>query len=353
MKKCLIFLSLLLTLFACENNDGSDKVKLDYGSLIDDGITYISKDELDIKMLDEDSFILAIYPGADSLCGCWTVFRENLNRYVQEEERIVYGVDAFSLMGEESYGITLADDRPNLALIEKGKLKHQWLYDTKNTQQFYTSYIYLSEHFEKYTIAPNTIYIDQDTLDSFITNSYTFAIAYTWHSCSDCKYCFPNVVLPFFEKEDEAKKLYIIDLEVDGLLLVDGVKDNKNKNYVAFLNEYGLTSESNETFGYETGFVPTFQYYRDGELFDACVYFNDKVEQIDGVYKITRSYYTSERITQLPFLANSSIENKVLLDQTISEDELNITPESVSFKKEAASIYHDPLLNLFLSTYLL
>lgn len=355
-KKLLWTLPLILCLLSCQNNQNEGKTLLTYGSLIDDGITYINKSELNIKMLDEENFVLVLYPGEDSTCGCWTVFRENLNQYAKDNERIIYAINSFLLMGEgeQNYGLTLPTDRPSLAIMESGSLKQEWVYNTRDTQKFFTSSTYLKEHINEYTISPKLIYIDEGLLDEYINKSpmNEFTVVYTWKSCSDCTYCLPNVVFPFIQTHDSFKKLYVIDLEVEGLLLEDGVKNRENENYVNFLNEYGLTSVGNETFGYDRGFVPTFQHYEKGILQDANTYFNDAVSLIDGKYIVTRTFFTEERLENLNYL-NNFAGTKILEGLEIEEADLNITSNSISWKKEAAANYHNPLLEAFLSDYLI
>lgn len=355
-KKILCTLPLILCLLSCQNNQNSERTLLTYGSLIDDGITYINKSELNIMMLDEENFILVLYPGEDSTCGCWTVFRDNLNQYAKDNERIIYAINSFLLMGnsDDSYGLTLPTDRPSLVVMENGSLKQEWVYNARDTQKFFTSSTYLEEHLNEYTISPKLIYIDEELLNEYVNVSPMddFNVLYTWKSCSDCTYCLPNAVFPFIETHNSFKKLYVIDLEVEGLLLEDGVKNRENENYLNFLNEYGLTATGNQTFGYDRGFVPTFQHYEKGVLKDADTYFNDAISLVGEKYIVTRTFFTEERINNLNYL-NNFTGTKVLEGLEIEESDLNITSNSVSWKKEAAAQYHNPLLEAFLSTYLL
>ena len=112
MKKPLIPLSIILLvspLFACNSQKGtSSKTYISYGSLYDQSATLISQTELDKKVANEESFLLAMSPGdeKDVHCSCWRTFSSIIDNFVKEHTPIVYKC---SVWFAEKYGVTPPD----------------------------------------------------------------------------------------------------------------------------------------------------------------------------------------------------------------------------------------------------
>lgn len=357
MRKIILFASLFPMLISCSSKiDNNHKVYLNYGSLIDESSEKINYTQLKSLITDKTSFFLAVYPGENSTCGCWTTFSDNLDVFVKENKEIVYKIN-YELLEEEKekYGLNYYNDRPIFALFENGKLFKQWVYDqAKEENDLFKSKAYLKTLINKYSITPKTLFINQTMLDEKI-KSDEFMIMYEWKSCPDCTYCLPNVIYPYFQNKNNQnrKDLYIIDLQIKGILLDEEGKFNKNNpNYEAFKNKYGLSEEGNLDYGYNTGYVPTLQYIKNGKIQSSCVYFNDKISKNnDNKYYISSSFFSENRIHKLDYLNNYDGE-KVLQGLEVDEDELDINDASISWKKEYAAKKHNPLLRAFLDYYL-
>ncbi len=353
-KKLTLFLLSIMSIISlsgCSADD--DKIYLTFGTYLDEAVK-LTYDELSPKMLDGENMIIAVYPGDNSSCGCWTVFERLLDDVVQDEHYQIYKIsyDQFTTYGN-SWSFPIYNDRPSLCFVEDGKIKTTYEYDTRDVNPLFKSYSSLLEVIQENCYKPNYYYIDETYLESLVGSTEDFIVAYSWASCPDCSYVFPNVLYPYSENKQFNTKMYVIDLEVEGLLLVDGVRDYTNENYVNFVDKYNLSNTYNEAFGYETGFVPTFQYYENGTLTDMCVYFNDKVELVNGEYTITRSYYSEERVKNLSFFSNiENYENYILLNKTLSSYEVYVYDDSISFIQESAAVYHDVILTAFLDTYI-
>ena len=82
---------------------------------------------------------------------------------------------------------------------------------------------------------------------------------------------------------------------------------NDGEDYLNIIKKLQLSEESNPTFGYGRGYVPTIQYYQKSTLKDACVSFNDALVNEGDHFVVSQSYYTQERVENLPFLKNSQI----------------------------------------------
>ncbi len=353
-KKSLFLLPILcasLLATSCDKTD--DKISLTFGTYIENAIK-ITYDQLSPKMADNENMIVVVYPGDNSTCGCWTTFEDVIDNVVNTYHYQIYKISYSQFM---SYGnpwnFPIFNDRPSLCFVEEGKIKEHIDYNTSNVHPLFKSRDELLKVIEEYCNKPNYYYIDEQYLDT-IKNDETFLIGYTWSSCPDCSYSFPNVLYPFSNENNFKTKMYVIDLEVEGLLLENGIKNSDNENYRKFVNEYFLSNAENTIFGYDRGFVPTYQYWENGQIKDMCVYFNDKISKVNDEYQITRTYYTNKRINNLPFFANLENKNEYILEnKVLDENEINIYENSYSWKQEYASKYHNKILETFLQTYAL
>ncbi len=356
-KKSLVLIPILiLSLVGCDNTK-SGEINLSYGSLIDSEATLINRSTLKSMCDNEESFILVVYPGEDSHCSCWQNFSKVIDSYVNEHEQIVYKINYGNLGGENNeFGLSIYSDRPTVSFFSQGKLHTEHVYNTKNEQSFFKNLSSFEDLVEESTNSPHVIYIDEDILESWVNENETFTIMYEWSTCPDCQYCLPNVVIPFFETETKRDNLYLIDLAVEGILINNGVQDKNNESYINFMNKYGLSEKSNEMFGYtEIGVVPTFQYYKNGVICDAAVYFNDEIEISENGKSATivDSFYSEKRQEYLTGAYSEDVTNPILVGLTYSEDDINdLGNNEYEVKHSSMARYHDPLLINFLSYYL-
>ncbi len=362
-----LLLSTLGGLTAC--SDDEHLVQLSYGSLVDTETTQINYSTLTKMVSNEESFILILRPGLDSeiTCSCWRTFSTHCDSYVQDHTRILYEINIYNVSDqEETFGLEAPTSQdPGFAVFENGQLVKQYFYTAKSTPTYWTNVDALASFLDEITEEPKLIYIDESMLETKILNSESFIITYTWSSCSDCAYVLPNVLDPYAKSHDLDEDIYLIDLEVEGLLLVDGTKDNTNENYLAFLKKYGISEDGSSKYGYSPvgdssrGYVPTTQYYRNGILKDADVFFNDTVSVNDnGEYYVSHSFFSEDRIQYLGYVDN--VETSVLEGMILSEDQVivyeytdadGVLQTYVYWESNAAATYHTPLLEAFLDTY--
>ena len=201
---------------------------------------------------------------------------------------------------------------------------------------------------------PQYFYVDQEYLDNALfTIKEDVVVHYIWYFCPDCNDCFPEVLLPYSKANNLSKKIWIMDLAIEGLLFDHGAFNKNSPGYIEFLHDHKMSSyEGNEEFGYDRGFVPTTQYWHNGELVDMNVYFNDEVTKNDeGQFVLSRSYYSEERVQHLGYT------NEVLQGKTLPEEQVNVSVnsetgvESYSWKMDYARLYHKPILEAFLNKY--
>ena len=126
---------------------------------------------------------------------------------------------------------------------------------------------------------------------------------------------------------------------------------NDGEDYTSIISKLKLNEASEPTYGFGRGFVPTIQYYENGQVKDAAVTFNDSLIKNGDNYKVDSTYYTEERLTNLNFLKDSNVETKVLKGLDVPNED---TDSKYHFwSHEAAFKYHSPILEQFLKTYCL
>lgn len=352
MKKLLFLLPILTLASVGLNACNKDKrARLTYGTLVEDTAEEIVYHTLETKIDHKESFLIAVYQ--DGLpCGCWSTFKEILNQYVDEYDTKMYYIARSQFSDDaKTFGLTLLNDvsDPTFVLFKEGKKVNEYIYG-KDTKPMFQSITGLRKAVKKIAKDPQYFYVDQEYLDNALfTEKKEVVIHYIWHFCQDCNDCFPEVMIPYGNKHDFSRKVWIIDLAIPGLL-IDPVTNKINKNYqgyLDFLSEHKMSySEENEPFGYDRGFVPTTQIWKNGELKDMNVYFNDGIELVDGEYVVTRSYYSKERVEHLGYKAEV-LEGKVLPEEQVKVSEGN----SISWIADYARLYHKPILESFLDKY--
>jgi hypothetical protein len=326
---------------------GDKRTLISYGTLVHNkAIEIESYEELVLKLNRGENMIVATYKGGLSeTCGCWVTFSGILNRYVDEYDTVIYKIDRNLIEGRnETFGITFVNaSDPSLLIFKDGKLNNQYL-DGRSTSKMFDTIGGLRDVLSKITRDPQAYYVNYDYVLENLKKEKEILIHYIWNFCSDCNYCFPNFFQPYLQKNTLNKKLWIMDLAVPGLLLDDegdGFNPDLTK-YNDFLKYCEMTEEVNPKFGYGKGYVPTTQYWENGTLIDANVYFNDKIEQNDkGEWVIVQSYFTEERAKHLQYT------DEVLLGKIIPEKEVI---EGIWMQGYAA-VYHNALLKAFLDKY--
>lgn len=354
MKKIYLLIPLLtlgtLSTVSCTGSRNNNS-RVTFGTYVDQEAIEIKYSDFALKIARSENFLIATYEDTGLPCGCWTAFHEILNQYVQEYNTRIYyiGRSQFS-EDDEKYGLTILNEgtNPTLAFMVDDKKSNEYIYGNDNKPMFETL-DGLRSAITRIARDPQYYYVDQDYLDNalFVTKESRVAIQYVWSFCPDCNDCFPYVMYPYSEENDFRTNVWIIDLAVDGLLLENGTYvGTSNPSYVEFMGKHSLSKEGNSKFGYDRGFVPTIQLWEKGVLKDANVYFNDTVELIDNEYVVTSSYYSASRVKNLKYT------DTVLEGMKIGEEDVEITSSGFAWKKDSARVYHKPILESFLDTYI-
>ena len=388
MKKIIssIFLSIVcLTMGASLCSCGVNNIKkahLDYAfeyaseikDINDSRISFLNYQGLASKIAKKESFLLVLY---NEGCGCWDgvdgfqpVLIDFLNTYkikvdcINVDELIVNAnKGTYNLHFEKS-------DMPAIAIFSEGNLQVEAHY-IKNRDLF-KDHRKLYDFISQNAVLPKRILIDKETLDSFIQEDKEFNLYIARRECGDCQAADREVLSKWNYKVDSVENpLYIFDLQdyqngdkqgwycehCDLTYSLDEIgEDHKCPEceeemtitlYQHLKDIYGLSEKNNPTLGLSTGAVPTFQRRKGNQIKDMVVVLNDS--QSEGVIS---SYFTSERVQNMPFLHGSEL--KVDLDgMTFSkvDDELDWRQNWRIYKSEYNAQYHYPILELFLSTY--
>ena len=142
--------------------------------------------------------------------------------------------------------------------------------------------------------------------------------------------------MPYFKKiKEPTDKIYVFDM--------DPIRKEDKEKYQQFKDDHFLSNKNNTDFGYNTGYVPTFQYYKDGALYDMAVYFNDEVT--DGL--ITTSYYDEERLSHIHYA--DKLTKKVLTGTRLEESEISSSGSWLN--SEVHSSYYKPFIETFFDCY--
>ena len=358
MKKLLFLLPIIaVTTLGISGCKSSKKARITYGTLVDTETTELDYGALAAKVAKKENMLVAVWQDNGVPCGCWTTFKGVLDKYVDEYDTKIYTIARSQFSDEnEKWGLTILNDttEPTFALIKDGKKANEFVYGNDNKPLF-TTLKGLREAVTKIARDPQYMLVDQTYLDKalFEDKNSKVVVHYIWNFCPDCNDCFPNVLLPYSEKNEFKTKVWVIDLGIKGLLLDAEGKfiGTGIQTYVDFLKLHKMSKAGDETFGYDRGFVPTTQVWENGELKDMTVYFNDAVSLENGKYTVSRSYYDSERVKSLQYT------NEVLQGKELAEEEVSATTDkdtgitSYSWKADYARKSHQKLLESFLNTY--
>lgn len=375
-KKSLLFAAIPLLLFSvvgCNKSTTPGKVYLEYGkvhiseSILVDEIDY---DTLSSWIMHKNSFALAV---SNEGCSCWETFQPILASFNYKYNLDIKQIPVKELNKDDrdKFGLyTVAVDSPFLAFFSNGTLIRQAMYGgNKELSKVFTdqSGKELEKFFFENAYLPKMLYVDKDTLDTYISENKDFNLYIARTGCGDCQ-TVNETMLRDWNKTTVSvdEPLYIFDIapyypgsepkREEG----ESEEDFNNRHhewetksaiYQSVKDQYGLSSAYNKDLGYSSGMVPTFQHRLGNTIADMAVILNDGVYE-DG--RTMKSYYTSERVAKMPFLkdtgneyvydgrqlSNSEVTQYIIQGRTI-----------VVIERETHIRLHTPILNRFLNTY--
>lgn len=347
MKKLILFLSTLSILSAGLISCGQSytKYEISYKSAVDDLHT-LSYKSFAQKMNDKENgegFVLCIYSSLSPSCSCWTEFRNYLKyHYIPDTNALFYVIGTGEFSGQETYGVNINAAMPSLCFFNKGKLIKQFNYNEHKSIFQSTTYSEFKRLMDDYVTQQNNLFLYPDYQSAtagIITKEQ--AIFYPFKtSCGDCKSAGTEVLFPYLKGKDLTCKIYLVDID----------KYAGTEEYASIKEKLWMTSKTKD-FGYVDGRVPTFQYWEDGAIVDACVYLNDFIakDTETGIYTISDSFFTAERQSSLSYLED--VETTVLKGKEIPSDQVIEYGGEYYWKTANAVVYHKPLLQAFINKY--
>lgn len=224
----------------------------------------LTYDEVEAKILKKEAFILYIKQAGCMSC---KAFAPILESWINESKVNVYSIERNKIPENSKLHFTYT---PTVQIFKDGKMIDSQD-PVKTETKMFNNVEELTKYFNKYVIINNQLYISDTTLDSMINNKETFLIYFSWKSCGDCQ-MMNKLFLDEYLYDNVGKNQPLFVIEVDPWR---SQKADNPEVWENFTSKYHLSKVSDEEFGYRTGVVPTIQYYVDGEINDAVVYFND------------------------------------------------------------------------------
>lgn len=337
--KFLLPLSIFLSfsgLVSCGPKPFTSKVKLDYGEIRENDLNSIDElglvlyEDLQAKIYDKESFILLIKGTAG--CSCWTDFDPTITKYINNTHVRTITVDYTAFINKDSFGLyTVGGHMPSIAIFNRGTLVYQAVHGRDN-KKIFTDYQTLYEFMSSHTVLPKMYLITKTTLDTYFTSSKEFTLYIERSLCNDCSTVNREVLQGWQEtiQDNPNNYLYIFDIQ----------KYQGTEEYQTIKDCLGMSEEGDSTFGWGTGYIPTFQHRTGSTITDMIVVNNDTYNKDT---KLISSYFTTSRVNNLSFLKNDeTIKTKVL-------DGMQLDNYS---KDEYIKAYHNPITKLFLNTYI-
>ena len=345
MKRCSLLLPLFIAPILTGCQDKSSPTQLTFGTLIDEEAVQLTSAEFSTHFENSENFLLAIYP-KDSTCACWRTFSSVINEAVTKDNLLVYkyyaqDVELNPIM-KEIGGFNNRLDAPTFYIIKEKKIARYYNFSSSAT--FFKNHDDFIGELYNHIKRPKMFYIDDEDILEKRTNGESFSVFYARNACSDCNFVIPHTLVPYFDNSSrEIKPLYIFDMQ----------PWYGTESYQTLKDTMLLSEEANPTYGFGKGVVPSFHYYEQGALKDACIYANDGAltySETDNCYYAANSYYNEVRLANLYYLDN--VLEKDITKVHISSDQVITYENSHYWDITHASSYYDPILKAFLDKYI-
>ena len=343
----LIVSSLSFTLFGCNQSSGNSKVYIEFGKVhleSETSVTQMNYEKLKSRIENSESFVMAIsrVPGS---CTCWADFEPILLKFNKKYNLDIQHINAEALANEANkFGLhTTYGDMPSLAFFRDGVLTRQITYASARDVFKDETLKKLEEVFFENAVLPKMLFIERETLDSYISSNKEFNLYLERNECGDCK-SLNSTVLKNWNKTVTSVNdpLYVFDMQPWWVnTRSEETTEEQKKAYQDIKDEYGLSTTNNPDLGYSTGMFPTFQRRQGSTIKDMCVVYNDGCNKDTGVIS---SYFTITRVNKMSYLAGTGTD--YVLDQKIIP-----LDKAEVWRSKTMHELHDPIANLFLKYY--
>lgn len=221
-------------------------------------MTLSSYAELETLVVSETTFMVVI---GNATCTCTTTFMGQVVRpYVAETGIPFYYLEFTQILNaDEKFGLPVVSPNfPVWGVYEEGVLKHYRAYNANNTSQnpmFESLSSFKTFIEDKVVVSSRFDFITLDALNDLFESNETFIVYFGRHSCPDCSYAFNSFFKNYLKLNPTGDTIYGFEVEKEGKW--NATTGNATPGWTEFKNDYGLSNVINTTFGYATGFVPT------------------------------------------------------------------------------------------------
>ena len=351
-----------LVLSSCKSDQtDKSKIALDYGHYRTSSVTSMSQlteldyDNLDALLATKESFVLLTY--GNPYCGCWTDFTERCVLNFVNEYHYDFRYFNVSLLDghSEKFGIYSGySAMPGIVFIRRGKVIRQTIYGklNENNRKMFKLYDKFEEFMLKNIYLPKMYYLEKDLLDTKISAGEDFTLYVARAECWDCKAINSSALYKWSDKNKESTNImYIFNIDpyyASRPSIDDPDYEEKMAKYQAYLlfkTNYGLSAEGCAEFGFDNGYVPTFQKRTGSTITDMITVLNDYVEENS---EVVTSFFNETRIANSPILRDTG--NTYLINGREIESQYVYPWGNVV--QELQLEWHTPIVNLFLDSYL-
>lgn len=354
MKKFPLVLSLpilatsMMVLSGCSS---SEKIDLMYGDANATTVESISYEVLKEKVDSKETFLLVVQYSDG--CACWArEAKPTLEKYIEEKHVVVYHIKLEQLdAGGSRFDMTIVTGNVTFAIFEEGVVKHCVTTQDNETLKKIDAF---KSYFEELVNLPRIYYVTIDNVDKMYRADETNIIYFYRKTCGDCSYLNTHYLKTWSKEHPNYKKnIYILDCDVPDIRYDDEGNYNEEQ-WFTFKHDYGLSTKNNPDYGFDGGYVPTFLLVKGSTAgptyLSASVTFNDSVEEINGQYVVTNTYYSEARLPKLEYI-DDSVETKVLEKMVLTSEDVTVYPEYgnyISWNHGSAEKYHNVFTEKFL-----
>jgi hypothetical protein len=344
------------TLASCQPTPATiDKVVIPFSDEVrtQDGayLTLTEYSELAVMVEQEQTFILVV---GNATCGCTTEFLPVMRNWIKETRILTYYLEYTKLeFVDNKFGIPLVNGSvPLISIFDQGSLSFYKAYNPNrsNDNALFYDLALLTAWFEERVILPTFQFLSKANFDLLFTKNQKMIIYIGRRTCPDCTYAFNTFVLPYIQANPTLPPIYGIDVLDNQIWRAE--TGNNTPGWSDFKTNYGMDNVLNTTFGYATGFVPTFMYIEtNGQsiqanpliIKDMIVTYNDSSRNANNEWtnRLTRTFFDGSRPLQYT--------NLNLTTLTFSEDN---TPTSSDKLRPILEPYHNRAMLDFFSMYL-
>jgi len=240
----------------------SDEVKTASGNYL----TLTEYSELQVMVEQETTFILMV---GNATCGCTVEFLPVMRQWIEQTDIVTYYIEYTQLEFQANkFGIPIVTGAiPVLNVFAEGSLKFFKAYNPNRSSDntvFYDLGL-LTSWFNDRIILPSFRFLSKANFDLLFTSQRKMIIYIGREDCPDCSYAFNTFLIPFLKANPNLPPIYGLDVMLNGIRVPtvtgqESVTGNNTPGWTEFKTNYGMDTNLNTTFGYATGFVPTFMY---------------------------------------------------------------------------------------------